>query len=157
MFASSREIQRKRFTIMIITKKKSSFYMNNSWKVFFYFKAFSMCGRRKWRNLFPCFGGFFLHLLWMFSAWKASAPFQHALEYFWVGTTPGEASRELGEARIVRVIAQGGVSGGRLRAITALCQFFLKWQFISKIYIYFFKCGLLKRGSENHKWIKKQS
>lgn len=54
---------------------------------------------------------------------KASAFSQHAAEYFWVGMTRGEASRERGEGGAVRVVAQGSVSQCRLRGITALTPF----------------------------------
>lgn len=61
---------------------------------------------------------------------KALALSQHAAEYFWVGMTWGEASRELGEGRAVTVVAQGGVSEGRLRGITRAHTFLWSDDFI---------------------------
>lgn len=74
-----------------VSHEKSAFYLNNSWKVF-YFDAFWMWGRRKTKKSIPIFSSlFFLHFLWKFSASKGFGALNILQSIFgsaWPGAKP---------------------------------------------------------------------
>lgn len=110
------------------------------------------CGEEEKREIYSHIFFFLFFFFWhSLCKFRAPALSQHAAEYFWVGMTRGEASRELEERSAVRVVAQGGVSEGRLRGIAALLTPFCQVTISSREKK---KSWLLKRGRETHKWIK---